>query len=236
MRVIYFILILGFISCKTYDNVIDVWYNYEYSLLKDYTQVYNQWNIRLPVNAGDKMNIEIKIPKNDDYYFNMEVYALSTSYVPSPEEIASSGVRIYYKVQSYYYEGDYIVHYETYQTAKDSGITYFAIHVKLTSWNPYSYLIFRVNLYKYKYSNIKDLNFNQEYQIDKSIFDDDLIPDGYQIYIRLSAIEQDNMEVQIDTHVSHNKDNDFQVNVCQYTYKPTETQVYYPTYDSLCKD
>jgi len=237
MRVIYFILILGFISCKTYENVIDVWYNYEYSLLKDYSQTYNQWNFRLPVNAGDKMDMEITIPKEDSYNFEMSVYAFATSYAPTADEInnprRTALPRIGY---DHYSDGNYVVHYDTYQTNENSGVTYFAIHIKLITWNPYNYLIFRVNLSKYKYSNIKDLNFNQEYKIDTSIFGDFLIPNKYQIYIRMSAIEQDNMEVQIDTHVSHNKDYDFQVNVCQYTYKPTETQVYYPTYDSLCKD
>lgn len=239
MKVVYFLFIFGFISCVgPYGTVIDVWYNYEYSLLNDYTRDYNQWNFRLPVVAGDKMDMEIKIPKGAAYGFNIEVFQFSTSEAPTDPQINYPGTNpidpIGVSQRTHYEEGNYDVYNVTYQAY--NYITYFGIHILLSSYNPYTYLIFRVNLSKYKYSNIKDLNFNQEYQIDTSIFGDSLIPHNYQIYIRLAAIEQDNMEVQIDTHVTYNRDNDFKVNVCQYTYKPTETQVYYPTYDSLCKD
>lgn len=239
MRVIYFVFILGLISCSTWSSVIDVWYNYEYSLLKDYSQQYDSWMwyFRVPVIHNDYMDMEIKVLKGAKNYATITVYEFkSYTNPPKDTEIMDPGQSRLIETDgsNYYYEDEYIVYYFTYHARPTD--TYFAVHVSLTSWYKYDYLIFRVNLSKYLYSRINDLDFNQKYELDTSRFRQDVIPPNYQIYIRISVIEEDNMEVQLETHEAYDKSTAFTVNVCQYTYKPTEEQVYYPTYDSLCGD
>lgn len=233
MKIISFIVILGFISCTTYDNVYDVWYNYEYPLIDNYQTGYNEYDFRLAVNPTDKMDMEIKIPKDDVNYFSISVYEFN--YNPSSEEIiGNKGTPKTMNTRTAYSEGEYTVY--PFQVQASIYGKYFGIHVISRNYFKYSYLVFRINLALYKYSNIKDLNFNENYEFPMSTFGDGKIPPHYQIYIRLAAIEEDNMEVQLTTHKTYDSKNAFQVNVCQYTYKPTYEQVYYPTYDSLCKE
>lgn len=233
MKIISFIVILGFISCSTYENVYDVWYNYEYPLIDNYQTGFTEYDFRLAVNPTDKMDMEIKIPKADTNYFTISVNEFT--YNPSPDDIkgyqGTSKTKI---TRESYSEGEYYVY--PFQVQASSTGKYFGIHVISRNYFHYSYLVFRINIYLYKYSNIKDLNFNENYEFPMSTFGDHKIPPHYQIYIRLSAIEEDNMEVQLTTQRTYDSKNAFQVNVCQYTYKPTYEQVYYPTYDSLCKD
>lgn len=245
MKVIYFILIFGLATCKTWSSVINLWYNYDYSLVKDYSSDYSEWKwfFRVAVNPGDTMDMEIKIPEGFLNYFSIAVYAFDRyTQPPSDYEIEhpnTSPINYDHSTASYYYEDGLIVYYYPY-TAENSQyhyITYFSVHVGLSGWsNKFNYLIFRINLSKYLYSKINDLDFNQKYELDKSKFRKGVIPPNYHIYIRISVIEEDNMEVQLETHEAYDKSTAFTVNVCQYTYKPTEEQVYYPTYDSLCKD
>lgn len=239
MRVIYFAFILGLISCSTWSSVINVWYNYEYSLLKDYSDQYTAWYwyFRVPVIHDNTMDMEIKVLKGVENYFTITVYEFN-SYTNPPTDSAvmnpGADKLIYAEDSNNYNEDKYIVYYFTYRASHTA--TYFAVHVSLTSRHDFDYVIFRVNLSKYLYSRINDLDFNQKYELDTSRFYQGIIPQYYKIYIRISVIEEDNMEVQLETHEAYDKTTAFTVNVCQYTYKPTEEQVYYPTYDSLCKD
>ncbi len=80
---------------------------------------------------------------------------------------------------------------------------------------------------KYKYSNIKELSFLTNYEIDTSIFGDRKIPYEYQIYIRMSSLSEDQMQIQLTTHEAYDKYSAFEVDVCQYNIFPDESQVYY---------
>ena len=128
---------------------------------------------------------------------------------------------------SYYYEGQSTVYYYTFQVSQNAiKGSYFSIYVTVPNYD-YSYLYFRVNLSKYKYSNIKELSFLTNYEIDTSIFGDRKIPYEYQIYIRMSSLSEDQMQIQLTTHEAYDKYTAFVVDVCQYNIFPDESQVYY---------
>lgn len=231
MKILFLILAFGFISCRTDPTeVYDMYYNYEYSLTQKY-DLYNYYVFRLPVNEGDKMDMEFKIPLDASHNFHFEVYW----YNSRPDDntalnhIGGTLVNLLPKQPDPYLEDGYQVYPYTFQSPL--GSTFFSIKVTLPMFT-YSYIIFRINLLKYKYSNIKDLEFNQEYTLDTSIFGDKKIPKDYEIYIRVPAFGEDVMEVQLTTHEAYDKSAAFAVEVCQYKYKPTQQQVYYP--DTAC--
>ena len=58
MKIIYFICILGFISCLTLPKVFDIWYNYEFDLKSQIDPVYTGYIFRFPVHSDNKMDIE----------------------------------------------------------------------------------------------------------------------------------------------------------------------------------
>ena len=60
MKIIYFLLIFGIIYSSTNlpDKVVDIYYNVEYALSKDLSRQFTYYPFRLPVIAGDKMDIE----------------------------------------------------------------------------------------------------------------------------------------------------------------------------------
>lgn len=233
MKIIYLLLLLGFISCTTQPTeVYDMYYNYEYELTKYQSYQFSYYIFRLPVNPSDKMDFEFKIPKNLVHDFKFNVYSYKQT-ATDEEAIsrASTISAIYLGERTAYEENGYVVYPYTFQAYGDSRC--FIIEVTLPSYD-YTYILFRVNVLLYKYSNIKDLDYNIEYTYDTSIFGDQLIPQYYQIYIRVPAWEDDDMEVQLTTHASYNQQTAFSVEVCQYSYKPTEKEVYYP--DQPCSD
>ena len=119
-----------------------------------------------------------------------------------------------------------IVYFYTFQ-ASEAG-KYFAIHlVSTTTYYAYSYLSLRVNVAKYKYSFIKDLNYNSSYDIDLYRFPDGKIPYFYQTFIRTEVKKNDNMEIQLTTREKNESSSGFEVDICEYLNKPTESQVYY---------
>ena len=66
MKIIYLIFIFGIIySLTNPDQVVDIYYNVEYALSKDLSRQFTYYPFRLPVIAGDKMDIEIKVPNNE---------------------------------------------------------------------------------------------------------------------------------------------------------------------------
>ena len=230
MKIIYLLLIFGIIYSSTNppDQVVDIYYNVEYSLSKDLSKQFTYYPFRLPVIANDKMDIEIKVPNDAAHNFYLEVYEYN--YLPNDYQVYNhvNGVSMGRNLaSSFYYEGDYTVYYYTFQVSQNAiKGSYFSIYVTVPNYD-YSYLYFRVNLSKYKYSNIKELSFLTNYEIDTSIFGDRKIPYEYQIYIRMSSLSEDQMQIQLTTHEAYDKYSAFIVNVCQYNIFPDESQVYY---------
>ena len=228
MKIIYLLLIFGIIYSSTNppDQVVDIYYNVEYSLSKDLSKQFTYYPFRLPVIANDKMDIEIKVPNDAAHNFYLEVYEYN--YLPNDYQIYNhvNGVSMGRNLaSSFYYEGDYTVYYYTFQVSQNAiKGSYFSIYVTVPNYD-YSYLYFRVNLSKYKYSNIKELSFLTNYEIDTSIFGDRKIPYEYQIYIRMSSLSEDEMQIQLTTHEAYDKYTAFVVDVCQYNIFPDESQV-----------
>ncbi len=234
MKIFYLFVIFAFISCRgPPEEVYDIYYNYEYSLTSKMT-LYTYYVFRLPVNAGDTMDFEFKV-KSDNHYFGFTVHWFDHN----PEEDEALNPPNYHIVEMEstqpdpYLEDGYWVY--PYTFIAPSGSKYFSIRVDLNDYYAYSYIVFRINLLRYKYSNIKDLDFNVGYTYDVNIFGNKLIPPNYQIYIRIPAFGEDKMEVQLTTKQEpRDKDNDFFVEVCQYKFEPTQKQVYYP--DRACSE
>ena len=227
MKIIYFLLLLGFISCSTVPGtVIDLWYNYEYSLLDDLTKYdYTFYAFRIPVNYAGKMDFEVKIPTTG--YHSFEIYVHDWTGTPGISDIvAYHGTSKAITGYTSYKEGDYTVYSFSFEA--NVGAQYFSIEMIKPNYS-FSSIIVRVNSQKYRYSKIKDLTFNTDYEIDTKIFTatQKKIPLNYQIYIRISVFSDDQMEIQLTTHIAYDKNTAFKVDVCQYINKPTEDQVYY---------
>jgi hypothetical protein len=230
MKAIYLLLLFGIITCATVPrDVIDIWYNYEYTLttdLKNYDYTY--YAFRIPVNYLGNMDFEIKIPQNEFQIF--KIYVKQWTYQPDIDAINSyheQGGLTPITDYSDYQEGNYYVY--SYAFTAYSGAKYFSIEVEIPNRLGFSYMVVRVNLSKYHYSNIKDLTFNKDYYIDTSIFtaNNKRIPYLYQIYIRIEVFDDDEMEIQLTTHAAYDKNSAFKVDVCQYVDQPTQQQVYY---------
>ena len=230
MKIIYLLFIFGIIYSSTNpDQVVDIYYNVEYALSKDLSRQFTYYPFRLPVIAGDKMDIEIKVPNNAAHDFTLGVFEYH--YIPSDKDIFEHKYNYEKDVISTpgsYLEGDATVYYYTFQVTPTDSIPfiYFSVDVTVPNYD-YSYIYFRINLSKYKYSNIKELSFLTDYEIDTSIFGDRKIPYEYQIYIRMSSLSEDQMQIQLTTHEAYDKYSAFEVDVCQYNIFPDESQVYY---------
>lgn len=231
MKNIIIIALLGIISSST--TVPTVYYNYDYNLFNYYSDS-TTYYFRAIVRSGQEMDVELKVLKN--YYVNnyFNVRVLAYDYNPGDGDIIN---QINYKAWKDLDErpvdrGDYI-NYAFYYKAY---YNYLGIIVtRLTDVSIKDYLTFRVDVTKYYYSDIKDLNYNTDYKFDTSIWKDNKIPDGYQIYVRIAVHPDDKMEIRLETQSSYNKNTAFKVDVCQYKDKPTESQVYYGTDSKICK-
>ena len=230
MKIIYFLLIFGIIYSSTNlpDKVVDIYYNVEYALSKDLSRQFTYYPFRLPVIAGDKMDIEIKVPNNAKQEFYLEVYEYD--YRPNDIQLYDhvNGVSMgKYLASNYYYEGNFTVYYYTFQVSQNATKgSYFSIYLTVPNYD-YSSLYFRINLSKYKYSKIKDLKITKNYEIDTSIFEDRKIPYGYQSYIRVSSLRDEQIQIQLATHEDYDKNSSFIVDVCEYNNFPDEALVYY---------
>ena len=87
MKIIYLLLIFGIIYSSTNppDQVVDIYYNVEYSLSKDLSKQFTYYPFRLPVIANDKMDIEIKVPNDAAHNFYLEVYEYN--YLPNDYQV-----------------------------------------------------------------------------------------------------------------------------------------------------
>ena len=86
MKIILLSLVFGIISSATVP-VVNVWYNYDYSLLKDYSSSYSEYYFRAEVFSSDTMDIELNVTKgtfNNDYFI---VTVLDYNHYPSDKEI-----------------------------------------------------------------------------------------------------------------------------------------------------
>ena len=228
MKTIYLLLVFGFISCSEVPNVVfDIWYNYEYTLTQDLTSYdYTYYPFRIPVNYEGTMDFEIKIPKTE--YQEFVIYVHEWNQVPDIYDIKGAhGTSDKIIGSANYEEGDYWVY--SYAFSASANAIYFSIEVEIPNRLGFTYMVVRVNLSKYHYSNIKDLTFNTDYKIDTSIFtaNNFRIPHLYQIYIRIGVFDDDEMEIQLTTHKAYDKNTAFKVDVCQYVDEPTQQQVYY---------
>lgn len=225
MKVFYLLSLIGLIACSSvFPKVVDIWYNYEYQLLRDYSSAYNDYAFRLPVIPGDKMDIEIKLAKGDNNNFVLYFYGFS--YNPSDQEIFNyKGTPLTISSQYYYYEGSYIVYAFTIQAP--TGCTYFGIHLTTSSYYAYSYLTLRVNIARYKYSVVHDLSSTKTLLVDTSIFGDGYIPVQYRIFIKSRVNPGQYMAIQLNTKYNYDRNYAFQVDVCEFYGQPTDAQVYY---------
>ena len=229
MKVFYLLSLLGLISCATYmPKVVDIWYNYEYKLSNDYSGAFNDYSFRLPVIPGDRMEVEIKVPKGDKS--NFYLYFKGFPNKPSDQEIFNYGGRsISNSGLIRYDQGDYTVFPVTLQVP--TGCNYIGIHVTYPVYLPYSDVIFKINVAKYGYSDVHDLSSTKFWTVDRSIFENRLIPVNYKIFIKSSVKPNEKISIQLYTKYAYNKDLAFQVNVYEFSNEPTDAQIYY-TYGS----
>ena len=239
MKIAYLLLIFGYIYCidTSKIEVFDIFYNVEYDLTQNLKKHSSYYLFMLPIKAGDKMDIEIKVPNSVSNNFLLEVYEYN--YKPNDSQIYDHQNcfpqnQISSNVSNY--ETNSTVYLYTFQASftnkKDS---YFSINLTIPNYD-YNYLYFKINSSKYKYSNIIDLNFSTEYNLNKTLFGDNFIPDGYQIYIRLSNLNENKFQIQLKTNNPYDKNNAFKVGICQYNSKPSESQVYYGNGAVNCKN
>ena len=170
MKAIIFILILG-IVLNASTPVYDIYYNLDYNLQPQYhLQTETNYLFRTPTNPGDKMDFVFTIPKSYDQ-FNFFLKACQCTYRPDDGQMRQmdfEDTNFCHKFLTYtdYYDDDNYHYY--YFTYPDSGYTrndakYLAISVDYSSYQPYSYLYFKIDAATYKYSNIKELEYNQNY-------------------------------------------------------------------------
>ena len=227
MKIILFVAIFGIIA--SYLPVVNVWYNYVYELSKDYSQTYTEYYFRALVYSSDKMDIELNmtLAQYHSNYFTITI--MDYDHEPTGDEI-------YYRTnyidkiislgrEDRFYEkyGYMVLAVTHYPKNRFLGI----IVSYEDTWQAFSYLNFKVDITKYKYSDIKELDYNQHYDLYTLRFVNAIIPEKYQIFIRIKVISDDNMEIRLTTDVTYDRKNDFKVDVCQYKDRPVESQVYY---------
>lgn len=239
MKIIFIIALLGIISSSsTYFPIPTLYFNYDYVL--DKTSIsYAEYYFRAVVDKKKTMDFELVV-KNKEFtenYFEIRVVGYSSS--PSDDDIyhyswgSISGLSA-----RFYDKGEYKV--IAYRYDASDYFNYLGIMVSYTSTRPsdfsYSYIVFRVDVTKYYYSNIKDLDYNTEYKFDVSIWDPPKVPYGYQVFVRIFVHPDDKMEIRLETQSSYDKNSAFKVDVCQFKEKPSESQVYYGSNSKVCKN
>ena len=235
MKAIIFILILG-IVLNASTPVYDIYYNIGYNLQQN-LQTETNFLFRTPTNPGDKMDFVFTFPKSYVDTFNFFLSVCQCTKWPSNEEMREmtfNGAYCYKftRYTDYYDDDNYHYYYFTYPI---NGYTYdyakyLAISVFYTDYKPYSYLNFKIDAATYKYSNIKELEYNQNYHLDTSIFhhtETGKIPAYYQIYIRIKVNSNDEMEIRLTTNEYLRYDNLFTVDIGQFQSEPSDSDVYY---------
>ena len=236
MKAIIFILILG-IVLNASTPVYDIYYNLDYNLQQN-LQTETNFLFRTPTNPGDKMDFVFTFPKSYVDTFNFFLSVCQCTKWPSNEEMREmtfNDATYCYKFTRYtdYYDDDnYHYYYFTYPINGYiyDNAKYLAISVYYRDYKPYSYLKFKIDAATYKYSNIKELEYNQNYHLDTSIFhhtETGKIPANYQIYIRIKVNSNDEMEIRLTTNEYLRYDNLFTVDIGQFQSEPSDSDVYY---------
>ena len=236
MKAIIFILILG-IVLNASTPVYDIYYNHGYNLQQN-LQTETNFLFRTPTNPGDKMDFVFTFPKSYVDTFNFYLSVCQCPDRPTDDQMramAFDDSYYCYQFQRYtdYYDDDNYHYY--YFTYPRNGYTYdnakyLAISVYYRDYKPYSYLKFIIDAATYKYSNIKELEYNQNYHLDTSIFhhtETGKIPANYQIYIRIKVNSNDEMEIRLTTNEYQRYEGLFTVDIGQFQSEPSDSDVYY---------
>ncbi len=86
-----------------------------------------------------------------------------------------------------------------------------------------AYLIVLISYALCSTDRVFDISFNTEYTVDIRQFDEGYIPGGHSYYFRMPSITEDELKIQLKVY--HNADASFQVDICGYKFKPTDSQV-----------
>ena len=101
MKIILFCLLLGIITSSSLP-IVDVWFNYDYSLQKDFSSTYNEYFFRATVLPGEKMDIELRMTKSEFYDNYFSVMVLDYNTYPSDASIYNKeGYRTIPQAHSY---------------------------------------------------------------------------------------------------------------------------------------
>ena len=164
MKIILLILIFGAVFSRTsYASVVNVWYNYNYDLKQIYADDYSRYVFRAQVIPDDAMDMDILIAKADTYTYGFNIVAYEFAAEPS-DEVLLNGPDSYFVQADVTYnpgtEGNYNIH--SYHYIARAGVYYLGIYIQYTAtqFYPYSSIFFRLDVFKYKYSNIKNLKYN----------------------------------------------------------------------------
>ena len=233
MKIVLFAFLIGIIATSTSPTVVPVWFNYDYSLQKDYSLHYSEYYFRAKVEPQKKMDIELRMNENEFQSNYFTIYVLDYGFDPTDEQIThrqGTSIQRYLSGRPYT-QGNYKViafaYTSEYYTTQYNYLGIIVSYEQTSTWQTFSYLYFRVDVTKYYYSNIKDLDYNTYYSYDVNIFKDQYIPYLYQIYIRIAVHPEDKMEIQLETKATYDKANAFKVDVCQFKNKPSESDVFY---------
>ena len=79
--------------------------------------------------------------------------------------------------------------------------------------------------YDEKYYHFYDITFNERYYVDVTRYDEGYLPGGHNYYFRLGVYPNDKMEIQCT--VQRYAIIAFKVDVCPFTYKPSNNDVYH---------
>ena len=173
MKIVLFAFLIGIIATSTSPTVVPVWFNYDYSLQKDYSLHYSEYYFRAKVEPKKKMDIELRMNENEFQSNYFTIYVLDYGFDPTDEQIThreGTSIKGYITGRTYP-QGKYKVIAFAYTTAEyiDTQYNYLGIIVsyeQTSVWQTFSYLYFRVDVTKYYYSNIKDLDYNTYYSYD----------------------------------------------------------------------
>lgn len=233
MKIIYFILFFG-IVLNISIPVYDIYYNLDYNLKSNYVSGQTYYLFRTPMNGGEKMDFVFTLPKKSNIYFHLKVCQFtdfpSDDYINNELDLNSCDNFPTYTDS--YEDNNYIYYYftygETYYTTK-----FLVIDIYYENYQAYSYLYFKIDVATYSYSNIKELEYNQNYELNTKIFNhyrsEGVIPKNYKIYIRIKVNSNDEMEIRLTTKDTSRVNGRFSVDVCQFKNYPKDSEVYYPT-------
>ena len=111
MKIVLFAFLIGIIATSTSPTVVPVWFNYDYSLQKDYSLHYSEYYFRAKVEPKKKMDIELRMNENEFQSNYFTIYVLDYGFDPTDEQITTrQGTSVQrYLSGSIYVQGKYKV-------------------------------------------------------------------------------------------------------------------------------